>query len=99
MSDIIDARVRSILVEHLGITEDEVTPGSRLVPVNDGRGNVVASDVPDLGCDSLDVVELTMTLEEEFGIEIGDEEAEPLHEGTVQDVCELVNRKVAALGQ
>ena len=55
-------KVKSIIVEQLGVDEEEVTPD--------------ASFVDDLGADSLDTVELVMAFEEEFGIEIPDEDAE-----------------------
>src|SRR5215213_1530991 len=57
-------RVKSIIVEQLGVDEDEVT--------------LEASFTDDLGADSLDIVELVMAFEEEFGIEIPDEEAEKI---------------------
>ena len=57
-------KVKSIIVEQLGVDADEVT--------ND------ASFTDDLGADSLDIVELVMAFEEEFGIEIPDEEAEKI---------------------
>jgi acyl carrier protein len=57
-------RVKSIVVEQLGVSADEVSPES--------------SFVDDLGADSLDVVELVMALEEEFGVEIPDEDAEKI---------------------
>ncbi len=57
-------RVKNIVVEQLGVSADEVSPES--------------SFVDDLGADSLDVVELVMALEEEFGVEIPDEEAEKI---------------------
>jgi len=60
----VDERVKHIIVEQLGVDEEEVKPE--------------ASFVDDLGADSLDVVELVMALEEEFGLEISDEDAEKL---------------------
>ena len=65
MSDI-ETRVKSVVVEQLGVDESEVTNA--------------ASFVDDLGADSLDTVELVMALEEEFGTEIPDEEAEKLRQ-------------------
>jgi acyl carrier protein len=63
MADL-EARVKEIIVEQLGVDLTEVVPG--------------ASFVNDLGADSLDTVELVMSFEEEFGIEIPDEEAEKI---------------------
>ena len=60
----IEQRVKEIIVEQLGVNEEQVTPA--------------ASFQDDLGADSLDTVELIMALEEEFGIEVPDEEAEKL---------------------
>ena len=60
----LDERVKKIIAEQLGVEEDEVTSE--------------ASFVEDLGADSLDTVELVMALEEEFGIEIPDEDAEKI---------------------
>jgi acyl carrier protein len=60
----VDERVKKIIAEQLGVEEDEVTPE--------------ASFVEDLGADSLDTVELVMALEEEFAIEIPDEDAEKI---------------------
>ena len=70
----IEERVKKITVEQLGVSEDEVT--------NE------ASFVDDLGADSLDTVELIMELEEEFGLEIPDEEAEKL--ATVGDAVTYI---------
>jgi acyl carrier protein len=67
-------KVKSIIVEQLGVDEEEVTPD--------------ASFVDDLGADSLDTVELVMALEEEFGIEVPDEQAEKLQ--SVGDVMKYV---------
>ena len=63
MSDVAD-RVKKIVVEHLGVDEGKVTEN--------------ASFIDDLGADSLDTVELVMAFEEEFGIEIPDEDAEKI---------------------
>ncbi len=59
-----DDRVREIIMEQLGVGADQVTPDARFID--------------DLGADSLDTVELVMALEEEFGLEIPDEEAEKI---------------------
>ena len=72
-------RVRKIVVEQLGVKEDELT--------ND------ASFVDDLGADSLDTVELVMALEEEFEMEIKDEEAEKIT--TVQEAIDYIEKHVA----
>jgi acyl carrier protein len=63
MSDVAE-RVKKIVVEHLGVDEAKVTEN--------------ASFIDDLGADSLDTVELVMAFEEEFGIEIPDEDAEKI---------------------
>jgi acyl carrier protein len=60
----IEEKVKGIIVEQLGVNEGQVTPE--------------ASFIEDLGADSLDIVELVMAFEEEFGAEIPDEEAEKL---------------------
>lgn len=75
MSDI-ETRVKGVVVEQLGVDESEVTNA--------------ASFVDDLGADSLDTVELVMALEEEFGTEIPDEEAEKIT--TVQLAIDYVNK-------
>jgi acyl carrier protein len=67
-------KVKSIIVEQLGVDADEVT--------ND------ASFTDDLGADSLDIVELVMAFEEEFGIEIPDEEAEKI--SNVREAVEYI---------
>ena len=67
-------KVKSIIVEQLGVDEEEVTPD--------------ASFVDDLGADSLDTVELVMALEEEFETEIPDEEAEKIT--TVQQAVDYI---------
>ncbi len=60
----IEARVKEIIVQQLGVSESEVVPEAKFVD--------------DLGADSLDLVELVMALEEEYGTEISDEEAEKI---------------------
>ena len=70
-------KVKSIIAEQLGVKQEEVTPG--------------ASFIDDLGADSLDTVELVMALEEEFGIEIPDEDAEKIT--TVGDVVKYIEEK------
>ncbi|MDH3253488.1 MAG: acyl carrier protein [Acidobacteriota bacterium] len=67
-------KVQSIIVEQLGVDADQVTPE--------------ASFTDDLGADSLDVVELVMAFEEEFGIEIPDEDAEKI--AKVQDATSYI---------
>ena len=67
-------KVKSIIVEQLGVDADEVTTG--------------ASFTDDLGADSLDIVELVMAFEEEFGIEIPDEDAEKI--AKVQDAVSYI---------
>jgi len=76
MTDIsnIEARVRKIIIEQLGVKEEQVT--------NE------ASFVEDLGADSLDTVELVMALEEEFELEIPDEDAEKIT--TVQQAVDYI---------
>jgi acyl carrier protein len=82
MAATIEDRVKKIVIEQLGVKEDEVK--------ND------ASFVDDLGADSLDTVELVMALEEEFGIEIPDEDAEKMTK--VADAIKYIEEKVAAKG-
>jgi len=68
-------KVRGIIVEQLGVDEAEVVPEAHFID--------------DLGADSLDTVELVMALEEEFGIEISDEDAEKIQ--TVSDVLKYID--------
>ena len=76
----VEERVKHIIVEQLGVDEEEVKPD--------------ASFVDDLGADSLDVVELVMALEEEFGLEINDEDAEKL--ASVKQAIEYIDNHVKA---
>ncbi len=68
-------KIKSIIVEQLGVDESEVTPEAHFID--------------DLGADSLDTVELVMALEEEFGVEISDEDAEKIQ--TVGDVIKFID--------
>ena len=67
-------RIKDIIVEQLGVNADQINPGAKFIE--------------DLGADSLDIVELIMALEEEFGTEIPDEQAERLQ--TVGDVAKYI---------
>ena len=64
MAASVEQKVKEIICEQLGVSEEEVTPQ--------------ASFIEDLGADSLDIVELVMALEEEFGLDIPDEDADKL---------------------
>src|ERR1700691_1462430 len=75
MAQDIETKVREKISEQLGVAADEVTPE--------------ASFIEDLGADSLDIVELVMALEEEFNIEISDEDAEKIR--TVKDVVGYIH--------
>ena len=68
-------RMKKIVIEQLGVDEEQVTPE--------------ASFVDDLNADSLDLVELIMSLEEEFGAEISDEDAEKIR--TLQDAVDYID--------
>ena len=71
----IEAKIKSIIADQLGVGEDEIKPES--------------SFIEDLGADSLDIVELVMAMEEEFEVEIPDEEAENIK--TVGDAINYIN--------
>ncbi|HDN86167.1 MAG TPA: acyl carrier protein [Candidatus Omnitrophica bacterium] len=74
----IEERVKEIIAEQLGVKKEEIRPES--------------SFVDDLGADSLDTVEIVMALEEEFGIEIPDEDAEKI--STVGEAIQYIENKV-----
>ncbi|HEX4948781.1 MAG TPA: acyl carrier protein [Blastocatellia bacterium] len=76
MSESIEEKVKQIIVDELGVEESEVTPNARFVD--------------DLGADSLDNVELVMRFEEEFGVEIPDEDAEKIQ--SVRDAIEYIEK-------
>ncbi|MES2963159.1 MAG: acyl carrier protein [Bdellovibrionota bacterium] len=73
----VQPKVKEVIVEQLGVDPERV--------------KLEASFIDDLGADSLDIVELVMAMEEEFGIEIPDEDAEKLK--TVSDVCNYLQAK------
>ena|SRR3990167_867641 len=77
----IEERVKNIIVDQLGVDEKAV------------KGS--ATFIEDLGADSLDIVELVMAMEEEFGMEIPDEDAEKIK--TVKDVTDYIESKAKAL--
>jgi acyl carrier protein len=71
----VESKVKGIIAEQLGVSEEEI--------------KATSSFIEDLGADSLDIVELVMAMEEEFEVEIPDEEAENIK--TVQDAVNYVN--------
>ncbi len=73
----VESKIKTIIAEQLGVKPEEVTPN--------------ASFVDDLGADSLDTVELIMALEEEFNVEIPDEDAEKMK--TVGDAIKYIEEK------
>ena len=78
----IEEKVKDIIVEQLGVNPEQVTPQ--------------ASFIEDLGADSLDIVELVMAFEEEFGVEVPDEDAEKLQ--TVGDVINYIKERAKQQG-
>ena len=81
--DEIRAKIKKIVVENLGVSEDQVTDDAQFSQ--------------DLGADSLDQVELVMSLEEEFGAEIRDEDADSLN--TVGDAINYLEKRIADKAQ
>ena len=77
-----EERVSEIIAEQLGVSKEEVVPE--------------ASFIDDLGADSLDIVELVMAMEEEFDIEIPDDDAEKIQ--TIGDAIAYVRERAAAAG-
>jgi len=78
MASTVERRVKDIVAEQLGLEDEEI--------------GVENSIIDDLGADSLDIVELMMALEEEFSLDIPDEDAEKIL--TVKDAVEYVRKRV-----
>ena len=76
MSESSEAKIKEIIVEQLGVNADKVTREAKMIE--------------DLGADSLDAVELVMAIEEEFGIEVPDEQAEKLQ--AIGDIIDYVEK-------
>jgi acyl carrier protein len=74
----VDAKVKELIVQQLGVSESEVVPEAKFID--------------DLGADSLDLVELVMALEDEYGIEIPDEDAEKIV--TVGDALKYIQEHI-----
>jgi acyl carrier protein len=74
----LEAKVKELIVQQLGVSESEVVPGAKFID--------------DLGADSLDLVELVMALEDEYGIEIPDEDAEKIV--TVGDALKYIQERI-----
>jgi acyl carrier protein len=79
----VEDKVKQIIVDQLGVEPEDVTPA--------------ASFVDDLGADSLDRVELIMSLEESFGVEIPDEDAEKI--STVKDAVDYIQKNAKSVKQ
>jgi acyl carrier protein len=79
----VEEKVKQIIVDQLGVEAEDVTPA--------------ASFVDDLGADSLDRVELIMALEETFGVEIPDEDAEKI--STVKDAVDYIQKNAKSVKQ
>jgi len=77
---VLEARVTDLIVEQLGVSKDEAV--------------LKASFIDDLGADSLDIVELVMSLEEEFDVEIPDEDAEKIQ--TIGDAVSYLKERLGA---
>jgi len=80
MSASVEERVKNIIIDQLSVEPEKVT--------------AAASFIEDLGADSLDIVELVMTMEEEFDLDIPDEDAEKIK--TVDDVIKYIGSKSQA---
>jgi acyl carrier protein len=74
----LEAKVKELIVQQLGVSESEVVPDAKFID--------------DLGADSLDLVELVMALEDEYGIEIPDEDAEKIV--TVGDALKYIQERI-----
>lgn len=79
----IDERVKTIIVDELGVDEDEVTPTARFID--------------DLGADALDIFELIMRAEDEFNIEIPDEDIEKIQ--SVRDAVDYISKHILSVAE
>lgn len=70
-------KVRNMLVDKLGVAEDKITPDSEIIK--------------DLGADSLDLVEMLLSLEENFGVTVSDEQTETIK--TVKDIVDIIDNQ------
>ncbi len=75
----VEDKIREIVVDQLGVSAEEVVPE--------------ATFIDDLGADSLDIVELVMAIEEEFGLEIADDDAEKIQ--SIQDAITYVDERTS----
>ncbi len=73
----VEDKIKDLIAEHLGVSMNELVPE--------------ASFIDDLGADSLDIVELVMAIEEEFGLEISDDDAEKIQ--TIGDAISYVDER------
>lgn len=81
-------RLAKIVIDHLGVAESDVGPDVLLL--GDERRN---KDKPNLGADSLDIVELCMAAEDEFGVEVHDDETEKLNDATFGELVDFIHAK------
>lgn len=81
-------RLAKIVVDHLGVAASDVV--ADILLLGDERRN---KDKPNLGADSLDIVELCMAAEDEFGVEVHDDETEKLNDATFGELVDFIHAK------
>jgi acyl carrier protein len=91
-----ETRIKRIIVEQLAVSEADVVEDVRLMPERDVDGNVKRDSAPNLNADSLDLVELVMSFEEEFGVDLPDDEVTADKIVTFKDLVDLIDAKVEA---